>query len=410
MNIVEIIDKKRQGKVLTREELEFFFNGFLNDEVKDYQMSSLLMAICINGMNDQEIFDLTEIFVNSGDTLDLSGINGVTIDKHSTGGVGDKTTLIIGPIVACLGLKVPKISGRGLGFTGGTIDKLESIPGFRVNLSEEEFIKQVDKIGFAVTSQTANLTPLDKKVYALRDVTATVSSIPLIAVSIMSKKIALGSKNIIIDIKVGRGALLKNKEDAMEISRIMKKIGQLYGRRVETMITYMDIPLGTSIGNSVEIVEVMKILRGEEDNYLTALSKALASKMVSMGKGISVDDAMKEVEEVINNHQAYHKFIEMVEAQGGDLSKIELSKYVQKIIAKKSGHIINMDAYKFGMLSLELGGGRKTKEDKIAPEVGIVFNKKIGDLVEKGDLLCTLCLKDKTPYTKDNVEDYYTYE
>lgn len=410
MNLIEIIDKKRLGKCLTYDELKFFFEGYLNGSITDYQMSSLLMAICIQGMQDQEIFDLTEIFINSGDILDLSQIDGVTVDKHSTGGVGDKTTLIVGPIVASLGLKVPKMSGRGLGFTGGTIDKLESIPGFRVNLTEEEFIKQINEVGFAVTSQTANLAPLDKKVYALRDVTGTVESIPLIAVSIMSKKIASGAKNIMIDIKVGKGALIKNKDDAVEISRIMKRIGQMYGRRVETMITYMDIPLGEAIGNAVEVIEVMRILRGEENNYLVALSKALASKMVSMGKDITINEAMKQVEDVIKNRKAYNKFVEMVEAQGGDLSKIERSHYIQKVFARKEGHIVDMNAYKFGMLSLELGGGRKTKDDKIAPDVGIVFNKKIGDNVKEGDLLCTLCLRDSNPYVKEDIESFYTYE
>lgn len=410
MNTVEIINKKRLGQSLTKDELSYIFNGYLNDEIKDYQMSSLLMAICINGMKDQEIFDLTEIFINSGDTLDLSRISGVTVDKHSTGGVGDKTTLIIGSIVASLGLKVPKMSGRGLGHTGGTIDKLESIPGFNVNLTEEEFIRQVDEVGFAVTSQTGNLAPLDKKVYALRDVTGTVESIPLIAVSIMSKKIASGAKNIVIDVKVGKGALLKTKEDALEISRIMKKIGHMYNRNVETMITYMDIPLGITIGNSLEIIEVMKILRGEENNYLVALSKALAAKMVSMGKNISIEEAKEQVEEVIANKKAYVKFQEMVTRQGGELSKITISKYMQKVIATRNGNIVDMDAYKFGMLSLNLGGGRKTKEDKIANEVGIVLNKKIGDSVKEGDLLCTLCLKNNQPYLAEDVESYYTYE
>ena len=302
------------------------------------------------------------------------------------------------------------MSGRGLGFTGGTIDKLESIPGFKVDLSKKEFIEQVDKVGFAVTSQTANLAPLDKKIYALRDVTGTVESLPLIASSIMSKKIASGAKNIVIDIKVGRGALIKTKDQAVEISRLMKKIGSKYERNVETMITYMDIPLGTSIGNTLEIIEVMKILKGEENNYLVALSKALATKMVSMGKEISMEEATKEVEEVLKSGKAYEKLVEIVKAQGGDLTKLKISKNVQRIYSTKDGHITNMDALKFGKLSLELGGGRKTKEEKIDPSVGIILNKKIGDDVKKGDVLCTLCLKENAPFIEEDITSYYSFD
>ena len=410
MNILDIIDRKRDGYTLTNKEMKYAFYNYMNGNIPDYQMSSLLMAICIRGMNDKETLDLTDLFIESGEILDLSGVSGTTVDKHSTGGVGDKTTLIIGPIVAACGLKVPKMSGRGLGFTGGTIDKLESIPGFKVNLSKSEFIKQVEKIGFAITSQTANLAPLDKKIYALRDVTGTVESIPLIASSIMSKKIASGAKNIVIDIKVGRGALIKNKDQAMEISRLMKKIGSKYERNVETMITYMDIPLGTSIGNTLEIIEVMKILKNEENNYLVALSKSLATKMVSMGKEISMADAAKEVDEVLKNGKAYEKFVEMVKAQGGDLTKLKISKNVQRIYSTKDGHITNMDALKFGKLSLELGGGRKTKEDKIDSSVGIVLNKKIGDDVKKGDVLCTLCLKENAPFIEEDITSYYSFD
>lgn len=410
MNILDIIDRKRQGYTLREKELRYAFNGYLDGSIPDYQMSSLLMAICIRGMNDQETFDLTDIFINSGEILDLSRISGVTVDKHSTGGVGDKTTLIIGSIVASLGLKVPKMSGRGLGHTGGTIDKLESIPGFRVDLTKEEFIKQVDEVGFAVVSQTENLAPLDKKIYALRDVTGTVESIPLIASSIMSKKIASGAQSIVIDVKVGRGALLKTKEDAIEISRLMKKIGARYNRKVETMITYMDIPLGTSIGNTLEIIEVMKILKGEENNYLVALSKSLAAKMVSMGKGISVEEAHIQVEEVLKNGKAYEKFVEMVKCQGGDLSKLKISKNVQRVYSTRSGHITDMDAYKFGKLSLDLGGGRVKKTDKIDPSVGIILNKKIGDDVKRGDVLCTLCLKEGAPFVDIDIMKFYEFD
>lgn len=410
MTIVDVINKKRLGNILTREELEFAFLGFYNGKIPDYQMSSLLMAICLKGMTDQEILDLTDIFIKSGDTLDLSKVNGVTVDKHSTGGVGDKTTLIISPIVASLGVKVPKMSGRGLGHTGGTIDKLESIPGFRVDLTTDEFISQLNTVGFAIISQTAHLAPLDKKVYALRDVTGTVESIPLIASSIMSKKIASGADKIVLDVKVGQGALLKTKEDAVEISRIMKMIGEKYNREVETMITYMDIPLGTSIGNALEVLEVVRILSNQENNYLVALSKALASKMVQLGLGVKIEDATRMVNENLANGKALQKFLEMVEAQGGNISGLRVSKNVQQIPSTKSGHIIDMNAYKFGKLSLDLGGGRVTKEDKIDPSVGIVLRKKIGDSVKVGDILCTLYLKeDAAPITED-LTSYYTFE
>lgn len=409
MSMIDTINKKRLGKVLSREELEEAFNGYFQGNIPDYQMSSLLMAICLRGMTDEETLDLTDIFIRSGEVLDLSGVDGITVDKHSTGGVGDKTTLIVASIVASLGLKVPKMSGRGLGHTGGTIDKLESIPGFRVDLSVEQFIQQLNTIGVAIISQTARLAPLDKKVYALRDVTGTVESIPLIASSIMSKKIASGADKIVLDIKVGKGALLKTQEEALEISRLMKKIGHHYQKDVDTMITYMDIPLGTSIGNALEILEVMGILSNEENNYLVALSKALAAKMVQLGLGVSIQDASIRVDDSLKSGKAYKKFMEMVEAQGGDISGLRVSSHTQDIISTKSGHVIDMDAYRFGKLSLDLGGGRKTKDDPIDPRVGIVLKKKIGDDVQVGDVLCTLYLKDDAPFVQEDLTSYYTF-
>lgn len=409
MTIVDIINKKRLGNILNKSELEYAFMGYYNEEITDYQMSSLLMAICLKGMTDEEILDLTDIFIHSGEVLDLTGVTGVTIDKHSTGGVGDKTTLVVASIAASLGIKVPKMSGRGLGHTGGTIDKLESIPGFRVDLTEEEFISQLNEVGAAIISQTKNLAPLDKKVYALRDVTGTVESIPLIATSIMSKKIASGADKIILDVKVGNGALLKTREDAMEISRIMKMVGKHYHREVETMITYMDIPLGTSIGNALEILEVTKILCNEENNYLVALCKALSSKMVQLAYGKDINEANDMVEEAITSGKAYQKFLEIIKAQGGDLSGLRVSKNTQDIHSTKSGHIIDMDAYRFGKLSLDLGGGRKTKEDKIDPSVGIVLHKKIGDDVKIGDVLCTLYLKEDSKPIEEDLTSYYTF-
>lgn len=409
MAIVDIINKKRLGNSLSKQELEEAFLGYYNGTITDYQMSSLLMAICIKGMTDNEILDLTDIFIKSGEVLDLSNVNGITVDKHSTGGVGDKTTLVVASIVASLGVKVPKMSGRGLGHTGGTIDKLESIPGFRVDLTEEEFIKQLNEVGACIISQTKNLAPLDKKVYALRDVTGTVESIPLIATSVMSKKIASGAQKIIIDVKVGTGALLKTQEDALEISRIMKLIGDHYGREVETMITYMDIPLGTSIGNALEILEVTKILCNEENNYLVALCKALASKMIQMSLGKTINQANDMVEDSLESGKAYQKFLEIISAQGGDLSGLRVSKNTQDIHSTKSGHVIDMDAYRFGKLSLDLGGGRVTKEDKIDSSVGVVLKKKIGDDVKIGDVLCTLYLKEGASPINEDITDYYTF-
>ena len=408
MAIVDIINKKRLGNILNKMELEEAFLGYYEGKVTDYQMSSLLMAICIKGMTDEEVLNLTDIFIKSGEVLDLSKVNGITVDKHSTGGVGDKTTLVVASIVSALGIKMPKMSGRGLGHTGGTIDKLESIPGIRVDLTAEEFIKQLNEVRACIISPTNNLSPLDKKVYALRDVTGTVESIPLIATSIMSKKIASGADKIVLDVKVGTGALLKTRKEAIEVSRIMKMIGDYYGKEVETMITYMDIPLGTSIGNSLEILEVIKILKNEENNYLVALCKALSSKVVQLAYKKNINQANQMVEEVLQNGQAYEKFLDIIKAQGGDITKIKVSQNTQDIHSTKSGHVIDMDAYRFGKLSLELGGGRKTKEDKIDSSVGIVLKKKIGDGVKIGDVLCTLYLKEGSQPIIEDITDYYT--
>lgn len=389
MNIVEIINKKRVGEELNKEELAFAFNGYLNGGVKDYQMSSLLMAICINGMSDKETFDLVDIFIKSGDVLDLSMIPGIKIDKHSTGGVGDKVTLIIGPIVASLGIPVPKMSGRGLGHTGGTIDKLESIKGFNVNLTEEEFINQIKNIGFAVTSQTKNLCPMDKVIYALRDVTGTVASIPLIATSIMSKKIAGGADKILLDVKVGDGALMKTMEDAEKLADIMERIGKYYGKDVECEITDMNTPLGDNVGNALEVIEAMDILKGKEGS-LRDLCVKVSTEMVSMAKGISVEEANKEVLETLHNGNAYNKFLEFVKAQGGDITSLKVSDKTIDVKSDKEGTITRIKALACGMLSVTLGAGRMSKEDDIDHSVGIVLKKHIGDHVNVGDTLCTL--------------------
>ena len=361
-------------------------------------MSSLLMAICINGMTDEEIYSLTKIFIDSGDVLDFSDIPGIKVDKHSTGGIGDKTTLVIAPIVASLEIPVVKMSGRGLGYTGGTIDKLESIPGFRIDLSDQEILKQVHDIGLVITGQTADLVPMDKAIYALRDVTATVSSIPLIASSIMSKKIASGADKIIIDIKVGNGALLQSYEDAEKLSELMMKIGKVYHREVRCIISDMNVPLGKCIGNSLEVLEAIDVLQGkEENNNFVKLCYELAAEMVSMGKEISKDEALTLVDDAIQSGKAYQKFLEMVEYQKGNVDKIKVSKNTIELKAKKSGTIQDINALELGKLSLSLGAGKIHKTDKIDYSVGIRLNKLVGDSVKKGDVLATL-------YVKNNVQ------
>ena len=401
--IVDIINKKRLGKELSYRELDYFFNGYLNGNIKDYQMSSLLMAICINGMTDEEIFALTKIFIDSGDILEFDDIPGIKVDKHSTGGIGDKTTLIIGPIVAACGIPVIKMSGRGLGYTGGTIDKLESIPGFKIKLTEHQIRKQVREIGIALTGQTANLAPMDKVIYALRDVTGTVSSIPLIASSIMSKKIASGADKILIDIKVGRGALLSNREDAKKLSELMIKIGEVYHREVRTIISDMNTPLGYKVGNSLEVIEAVEVLRRKSvDSNLVDVCVELATEMVSMGKNIPKKEALDLVNSVLDDGSAYKKFVELVNAQGGDLTKVSVSKKVKRIKSTSNGVIKKIDALELGKLSVALGAGRKSKEDKIDYTVGIKLHKHIGDEVKKGEVLATLYINDKSDCSEIN--------
>ena len=396
--ILDIINKKRLGKELSYKELDYAFNGYLDGDIPDYQMSSLLMAICINGMTDEEIFALTKIFIDSGDVLDFSDIPGIKVDKHSTGGIGDKTTLVITPIVASLGIPVIKMSGRGLGYTGGTIDKLESIPGYRIDLSDDEILKQVHEIGAVVTGQTADLVPMDKVIYALRDVTSTVSSIPLIASSIMSKKIAAGADKILIDIKVGNGALLQTKEDAKKLSSLMIKIGEVYGREVRCIISDMNTPLGKCIGNSVEVLEALDVLSGKEkDNNFYDLCVDLATNMVNMALGYSLEESKELVIESIRNKSAYNKFLEMVKYQGGNIDKIKVSDNIYKIKANKSGILTKINALELGKLSLELGAGKKNIDDKIDYSVGIKLNKLVDDEVKKGDVLATLYVKKSIP-------------
>lgn len=399
--ITDIINKKRLGQELSYHELDVFFNGYLDGTVKDYQMSSLLMAICISGMSEEEIFSLTKIFIDSGDTLDLSFIPGVVVDKHSTGGIGDKTTLVIAPIVASLGIPILKMSGRGLGYTGGTIDKLESIPGYHVDLSDEEVIQQIQDIGIVITGQTASLAPMDKKIYALRDVTATVSSVPLIATSIMSKKIAGGADKILIDIKVGNGALLQTKEDAQELSSLVKKIGKVYQKEVHTMISDMNTPLGFCIGNSLEVMEAIRILKGEEvGNNLTKLCIDLSAELVCMAKGGLPQDAQDMVLQAIHSGAAYQKFLDLVKAQHGNLNRLSVSKKYKEIKANKAGIIESISAIKVGELSVSLGAGRISKEDSIYYDVGIELLKQVGDKVKKGEPLAKVYYR-KAPRLQD---------
>ena len=388
--IIDIINKKANKYELTKEELETIFIGYLKDEVKDYQMSAFLMAICINDMSDSEVFALTDIFIKSGDVLDLSFIDGIKVDKHSTGGVGDKTTLIVAPLVASCNVPVIKMSGRGLGYTGGTIDKLESIPGFNVNLTEEEIKKQASDIGIVITSQTKDLTPLDKKVYALRDVTATTNSIPLIASSIMSKKIAGGADKIVIDIKVGNGALIKTEEEAKRLESLLIKIGSYYQKEVKTVISDMNRPLGHNIGNRLEVLEALDVLENKEKGKLYDLSIELASKMVSLGKEISESDARKEVIENLENGKALNKFKEFVKYQNGNIENLSIDAKVYNIKANREGVLKDINALNIAKLCEYLGAGRKSKDDKIDYNAGIIIKKEIGEEVKEGDILASI--------------------
>ena len=396
MDMLDIIRSKKKNIPLSKKEIEFVIQGYVNGTIPDYQMSALLMAICFNGMNYKELLNLTIAIIDSGDVMDLSKINAVTVDKHSTGGVGDKTTLIIAPIVAALGGHVAKMSGKGLGHTGGTVDKLESIEGFRTNLSEREFFNQVKKIGVALISQTGNLTPADKKIYALRDVTATVDSIPLIASSVMSKKIAAGSDCILLDVKVGSGAFMKDIKEATELAEKMIQIGKGAGRKVVALITNMEEPLGKNIGNSLEVKEAIEILNGKGPEDLREVSIEIASYMLMMCTEKNLDEIREEVIKCIDSGKALERFKEMVRLQGGNedyISNPELfpeAKYEDYVYADYAGYISQMDAETIGIVSGKLGAGREKKEDEIDYTAGIILNKKIGDYVEKGEILATL--------------------
>ena len=387
--MLDIINKKRLGKELSYHELDVFFNGYLEGTVKDYQMSSLLMAICINGMTEEEIFALTKIFIDSGDTLDLSFIPGVVVDKHSTGGIGDKTTLIIAPIVASLGVPILKMSGRGLGYTGGTIDKLESIPGYRIDLSDEEVIKQVQDIGVVITGQTTSLAPMDKEIYALRDVTATVSSVPLIAVSIMSKKIAAGSDKILLEVTAGSGAFMDNEVRARVLANTMVKIGKIAGKETIAVITNMDQPLGKYCGNALETMEAIETLKGHGEEDVVKVCSILGAYMLKLaGVDDSIVNNIKTIQSKIDSGEGLEKFRQLISRQWGDSSVIDAPEQLRKakyripLNSMKQGYISKIEAKNIGQAVVNLGGGRYKKDDVVNYNVGIEMNKKIGDLVK----------------------------
>jgi len=392
----DIIRKKRDGYELSREEIAKFVSGYASGEIPDYQASALLMAICIRGMSARETSDLTMEMAQSGDRVDLSALGSLSADKHSTGGVGDKTSLIVAPIAAVLGCKVAKMSGRGLGHTGGTVDKLESIPGYETAIYPDKLIEQTKMVGIALASQSGNLVPADKKIYALRDVTGTVESIPLIASSIMSKKIASGAQNIVLDVKVGSGAFMKSLEEARILADAMVEIGKASGRNVRAVLTNMDIPLGNAVGNSLEVIEAIETLKGNGDKNLLDICCTLASHMASMAVGLDEEKAILMAYESIENGSALSKFREWIEAQGGngdvvdDYSIFGSASVEYEIKAEKDGFITKMDAEKIGSICVNLGGGRKTKDDTIDHTAGIILVKKTGDKVEKGEVIAKL--------------------
>jgi pyrimidine-nucleoside phosphorylase len=396
--MVDIIEKKRDGFTLTEKEITYVISGYTNNDIPDYQISALLMAIYFNGMTNDEAAYLTKAMLYSGDIIDLSAIKGVKVDKHSTGGVGDKTTLVLGPLVAAMGVKLAKLSGRGLGHTGGTLDKLESIDGFNISLSEEDFINQVNQINMAVAGQTKKLVPADKLLYALRDVTATVPSIPLIASSIMSKKLASGADVICLDVKIGDGAFMKTIEDARELSKIMVSIGESLGKKVSAFITSMDQPLGYAVGNRLEVKEVIDTLKGQGPSDLEELCIEIAGYMVYYAKLVeTVDEGKAMAKDYLSNGKALKQFYTFIEAQGGHIDDLENFIQVKEIYAykaKSSGYIKTIKALNIGLASMKIGGGRETKEDIIDPSVGIVLKKKIGDYVEEGQTLANVYLND----------------
>ena len=417
MRMVDLIIKKREGFELSEEEIRFWISGYVKGEIPDYQSSAMQMAILFKGMTKNEVSVLTDAMEHSGETLDLSNIKGVKVDKHSTGGVGDKTTLVLGPMVAACGGVVAKLSGRGLGHTGGTLDKLESIPGLSIAIEGKRFEEQVNKIGLAVAGQTKSLVPADKKMYALRDVTGTVESIPLIAASVMSKKLASGSDAILLDVTVGDGAFMKNMDSARELASVMVEIGKKLGRDTRAIISDMSEPLGFAVGNNLEVKEAIASLKGNGPEDLMELCYTAGSIMlVQSGIYKTTAEARVALKENVDNGKAFEKLCLMVEAQGGDVSyikdpsKFEMAKNIIPVVAKEEGYIKDIKALTIGVSSMKLGGGRETLEDTIDMSAGIVLAKKVGDFVKKGDVLCTIYTnKDEKAYNEIIKEIYTAY-
>ncbi|HFC9324949.1 TPA: pyrimidine-nucleoside phosphorylase [Enterococcus faecium] len=402
MRMVDLIEKKRDGNELSKEEIEYIVTNYTNGKIPDYQVSALLMAIFYQDMTNEEITNLTLAIANSGDVIDLSSLEGIKVDKHSTGGVGDTTTLILAPLVASVGVTVAKMSGRGLGYTGGTLDKLEAIPGFQIELSDEEFVRIVNESKVAVIGQSGNLAPADKKLYALRDVTATVDSLPLIASSIMSKKIAAGADAIVLDVTTGDGAFMKNIEDARRLAKTMTSIGKLANRETVAVISDMSEPLGEAIGNSLEVVEAIETLQGNGPEDLVEMCYALGSQMVVLaGKAKTTDEARTLLQEALESGKALAKFKEMIQNQGGDPAIVEhperilTARYTMELTAKQSGVVSKIVANELGIAAMMLGAGRKTKEEDIDHAVGLKLHKKIGDTVTKGESLLTIYSNDE---------------
>lgn len=411
MRMVDLIIKKRQNEALTKEEIEFIIQGFTEGTIPDYQMSAFAMAVCFNGMTVEERFYFTKAMVESGDILDLSSIDGITVDKHSTGGVGDTTTLALGPLVASCGVKLAKMSGRGLGHTGGTLDKLESIPGFQIELSEEQFIDQVNRIGIAIIGQTKDLVPADKKLYALRDVTGTVESIPLIASSIISKKLAAGAQTIVLDVKVGSGAFMKDLNSARELAQAMVDIGKAFGRNISAVITNMDEPLGRAVGNSIEVIEAIETLKGNGPNDFTELVLNLGAHILVNAKVESdFNQAIEMLKAKIASGEALEKMRELIAAQGGDprvvddYSLLPQAKYRYEVTANAEGYIKSIDALKVGNYAMLLGAGRKTKDDVIDLGVGVMINRKVGDQVKTDTVIGEI--HSNTPLDEERIEAF----
>jgi len=405
MNINEIIAKKQNSEILTKEEIKYFVNDYVNNKITDENMTLLLKAICKNGMEDEETYNLTIEMLNSGDKIDLSTIEGIKIDKHSTGGVGDKITLIVLPIVASLGIKCPKMSGKALGHTGGTIDKLESI-GINVNLSFEKFVDIVNKNNMAIVSQMGNLVPADKKIYALRDLTDTTKSIPLIASSIMSKKLASGADKIVLDVKVGKGAFYEDIKSARKLATLMVKIGKFNNKETVAILTNMDSPLGNNIGNSLEVVEALEVLNSIGNEDLTEMAVNIAAIMVMIGKNISLKEAKQEVLENIKNREALKYFYQFINLQEGNLANIKVSEKVLTINSTKEGYINVIDAKSLGMISMNLGAGRKSQEDSIDYTVGLRLRKHIGDQIKKGEPLIDVFYNKIKPEPEEIINSY----